>query len=323
MNKSTIYKIFNKRLVQIQEKFFRNSRVWGQPFHLVLESGNMCNLRCPLCPTPSREKRIPKGFLTLENAKKIIDQFPALLHINLSLWGEPFLNKEIFDVIKYAKDNNIEVLVQSNLNIFNEDMARKLVESKLDILQISLDGASQETYEKYRVGGTFDRVIANIDLIRKIQQEAGNHTTRIIWKMVVNKFNEHEKEKAKEWAQELGVDFTVVEIYTPPGVESEWKPKEAFSDSFKIHTDIVESCYSLWQVATVNFNGDVIPCCSEFSPKDAIGNLFQEPFKRIWNNKKIRNLRRHNKKRINCYACHVDKETNWYKLWMPHQKECR
>jgi len=71
----------------------------------------------------------------------------------------------------------------------------------------------------------------------------------------------------------------------------------------------MESCYSLWQVATVNFNGDVIPCCSEFSRKDAIGNLLEEPFRKIWNNEKYKNLRRQNKGTLNCQACHIDKET--------------
>jgi len=311
-----VYKVLNKRLVQIQEKFLRHDRVWGQPFHLVLETGNACNLRCPLCPTPFREATMPKGMLSFKNAKKIIDQFPALIHVNLSMWGETFLNKEIFEIIKYVKGKDIEALVQSNLNIFNEDNAKDLLDSKLDILQISLDGASQESYEKYRVGGSFLKVINNIQLIKDLQAKSNNYGTRIIWKMVVNRFNEHEKELAKSWAEKLGVEFLVVEIYTPRYLEGEWKPREKLSDSFNIHTDIVESCYSLWQVATVNFNGDVIPCCSEFSRKDAIGNLFEEPFKKIWNNEKYRNLRRQNRKKLNCNVCHADKGTNWYKLWM-------
>lgn len=315
-NSKTFYKIANKRVVQFQEKFIRHSLVWGQPFHLVLESGNACNLRCPLCPTPLREEGIPKGLLSFQNARRIIDQFPALIHMNLSLWGEPFLNKDIFDIIKYAKGKGIEVLVQSNLNIFSEKMAENLLDSGLDILQISLDGASQECYEKYRVGGDFARVIKNIQLIKDLQKKSNHYGTRIIWKMVVNRFNEHEKELAKSWAEKLGVEFMVVEIYTPPHLAEEWKPREEFNDSYKIHTDILESCYSLWQVATVNFNGDVIPCCSEFSRKDAIGNLFEEPFRKIWNNEIYRQLRRQNKKTLNCSACHVDKATNWYKLWM-------
>ena len=315
-NTRTFYKMANKRIVQFQEKFIRNDRVWGYPFHLVLESGNTCNLKCPLCPTPLREETIPKGLLSFENAKRILDQFPALIHVNISLWGEPFLNKDIFEIIKYAKKKKIEVLVQSNLNIFNEKMAENLLDSKLDILQISLDGASQEAYEKYRVGGNFEKVIKNIELIRELQEKSKNFGTRIVWKMVVNRFNEHEKELAKSWAEKLGVEFLVVEIYTPRHLEEEWKPREKLSDSYHVHTDVMQSCYSLWQVATVNFNGDVIPCCSEFSRKDAIGNLFEEPFRKIWNNEKYRNLRRQNKETLNCQVCHVDKETRWYKLWM-------
>lgn len=315
-NYRSLYKLINKRIVQFQEKFLRNSWVWGQPFHLVLESGNVCNLKCPLCPTPWREERIPKGMLSFENAKKIIDQLPALIHINLSLWGEPFLNKHIFDIIRYAKSKDIEVLVQSNLNIFNKKIAQKLIDTELDILQISLDGASQETYEKYRVGGNFQKVIDNIELLKDLQKGQNNYKTKIIWKMVVNKYNEHEKEKAKIWANNLGVDFILVEIYTPPKLAKDWKPRNKLDSSFSIHTDIVQLCYSLWQVATINFNGDVFPCCSEYSRDDAIGNVFEEPFRKIWNNETYKRLRKFNQKTLNCQICHSDKGTNWYKLWM-------
>ena len=234
----------------------------------------------------------------------------------MALWGEPFLNKEIFDIITYAQNKDIEVLVQSNLNIFHRDKAQKMIESGLDALQISLDGASQETYEKYRVGGQFNKVIDNIKLIKELQKEQNNYQTKIIWKMVVNKFNEHEIDKAKEWAAELGVEFKLVEIYTPSHLEDNWKPINRLEKSKTVHTDKLPLCYSLWQVATINFNGDVLPCCSEYSPEDSIGNIFKEPFSRIWNNAKFRTLRKANKKKLNCEICHFDKDTNWYKLWM-------
>lgn len=318
MYKATL-KYLNKRILQFQERFLRNTWVLGTPFHLVLETGNICNLKCPLCPTPTRENRIPKGQLTLENAKRIIDRFPLLYHINMSLWGEPFLNSEIFEIIKYAKSKGVEVLVQSNLNVFDREKAHNVIASGLDILQISLDGASQEPYEKYRVRGDFNRVIENIKLIKELQKEQNNFQTTIIWKMVVNKFNEHEVEKAQKWAHDLGVKFLLVEIYTPAHLEKNWKPLKGVEESEIVHTDEVQSCYSLWQVTVVNFNGDVFPCCSEFSPQDAIGNIFKEPFSHIWNSKKIRRLRKANKKRINCRACHIDKKTGWYKLWMAQE----
>ncbi len=310
-----LYKLLNKVIIQLQEKTLRNSRVIGLPFHLVLEPGNVCNLRCPLCPTPFREKRIPKGFISLDRAKNIIDQFPALVHLNLSLWGEPLLNKDLFDIIAYAQEKGIEVLIQSNLNILDKASAVKLIRSNLHTLQISLDGASQETYERYRVNGTFETVIENINILLDVQQQEDNYSTDIIWKMVVNRYNEHEVEKAKAWAHELGVEFKIVEIYSPDHLADKWKPRENVRESSLVHTDIVEKCYSLWQVATVNFNGDVLPCCSEFSREDAIGNVFEAPFKKIWNNEKYVALRKANKETLNCPACHVDKDTNWYKLW--------
>jgi radical SAM protein with 4Fe4S-binding SPASM domain len=255
-------------------------------------------------------------MLSYENAKAIIDQFPGLVHLNLSLWGEPLLNKDIFRIIKFAKSKDIDVLLQSNLNIMDESSAAEMIHSDLDVLQISLDGASQETYEKYRVRGNFNKVIEHIKLLKTIQKNENNHHTKIVWKMVVNKFNELEVDKAKEMAEELGVEFKIVEIYTPAALAKEWKPAKAIEKSSIVHTDIVEKCYSLWQVATINFNGDVFPCCSEFSPVDAIGNVFTQNFKDIWNNSKYTELRERNKKSVNCKACHKDQATNWYKLWM-------
>lgn len=311
-----IYRVLNKVLIQFQERYVRNSRVCGLPFHLVLESGNICNLRCPLCPTPFREKRIPKGILSYENAKRIINQFSGLVHLNLSLWGEPLLNKDIFEIIRFAKTKDVDILLQSNLNILNESLAKELIETRLDTLQISLDGASQKTYEKYRVNGDFVKVIEHIKLLKRIQKSENNYNTKIVWKMVVNKFNEFEVDKAQKMAEALGVEFKIVEIYTPKHLAKEWKPCKAVEKSSIVHTDIVEKCYSLWQVATINFNGDVLPCCSEFSPVDVIGNVFKEDFKTIWNNQKYIELRKKNRIAINCKACHKDRKTNWYKLWM-------
>src|SRR5688572_15925182 len=207
----------NKRVVQIQERFFRNQRVIGQPFYLTLESGNSCNLRCPLCPTTFRGNSLPRGTLTLENARTILDRFPALLAVNFSLWGEPFLNKEIFDIVRYARSKKIRACIQSNFSLpkFDEAMAQRILDSDLSELSLSIDGASQETYEVYRRRGDFARVLRNIELLRRLQKDQGRRNPKITWKMVVNKFNEHEIATARAAADCVRLEFLVVEIYTP------------------------------------------------------------------------------------------------------------
>ena len=75
-----------------------------------------------------------------------------LYRVDLHNWGEPLLNDEIYRMISYARASNIEVHVSSNLNVINKVKAEKLVESGLDVLIVSLDGACQETYMQYRIG---------------------------------------------------------------------------------------------------------------------------------------------------------------------------
>lgn len=309
----------NKRLVQFQEKFIRNQRVVGLPFYLTLESGNSCNLRCPLCPTTFRGNSLPRGMLKLENATQILDRFPALLVVNLSLWGEPFLNKEIFDIVKYARSKKIQVIIQSNFSLpyFDEPMAQKIIDSDLSELYLSIDGASQETYEVYRRRGDYELILRNVELLRRLQTAQHKKHPKITWKMVVNKHNDHEIGAAKAAAERLGLEFLVVEIYTPKHLEKEWKPGlDVEQAGVKTHTDAVEKCYSLWQVMTVNFNGDVFPCCGEWSPKDALGNVLREPVSAIWNKPDYRQRRANNKTGpMACDKCHVDKETVYWQDW--------
>jgi MoaA/NifB/PqqE/SkfB family radical SAM enzyme len=87
--------------------------------------------------------------------------------MSLFYLGEPLLCDHLPSMISYARQNKIKAFVSTNLNILDNKKAEGLIESKLDYLLVSLDGASQEIYEKYRVGGDFNKVIANIRMLIK------------------------------------------------------------------------------------------------------------------------------------------------------------
>ena len=309
----------NKRVVQVQERFIRNQRVIGQPFYLTLESGNLCNLRCPLCPTTFRGDTMPRGMLSLENAKTILDQFPALLVVNFSLWGEPFLNKEIFDIIKYARDRKIHTIIQSNFSLpkFDEATAQRILDSDLSELCFSIDGASQESYEVYRRKGDLPKVLRNVEMLSRMRREQGRQNPHMIWKMVVNQHNEHEIGAARAEAERLGMEFVAVEIYAPEHLKGAWKPSRPLEEAgVPMHSDVSDQCYQLWQVMTVNFNGDVFPCCSEWSPNDSLGNVLKQPVSEIWNHAEYRRRRANNKSGPpRCDDCHIDKDTLYWKEW--------
>ena len=307
----------NKVLVQVQNDYLRWTRVLGRPFQLTLEPGNVCNLKCPLCATTHRESKIPKGRLHVEEARRIMDAFPYTVQLVLSNWGEPFMNPDLFDIIVEAKKRDMKVRMESNMTLFDDEKAKRLVDSGLDLLVVALDGASQETYEKYRVGGDFQTIIDNIGRIRAAQQAAGNFKTKLLWKMVINRHNEHELEKARAWAAELGMDFETVTIWAPEGEEKEWLPDSALDHHGRRNEGgQPEKCHNLWQTVSVNFNGDVFPCCSEFTPEDKVVNVLESPFGPVWNSAEYRERRAQNKGPVDCTRCHKDKDTNWYRTWM-------
>ncbi|MFG0317198.1 MAG: radical SAM/SPASM domain-containing protein [Planctomycetota bacterium JB042] len=305
----------NKRLVQFQNGVLRNERVFGHPFHLTLEPGNVCNLRCPLCPTPTRESRLPSGLLSLEDARRILDRFPYAVQLVLSNWGEPLLNPALFDIVREAKARDLSVRMESNLTRVRDGQLEALVDSGLDRLVVALDGASQETYERYRVGGVLETVLANVRRLRAVQVERDDFRTTVVWKMVVHRWNEHELDRARDLADELGMEFEAVTIWTPDD-RREWLPSDRRHAGRRTEDGGPTRCHHLWQSVSVNFNGDVFPCCSEFAPSDRLVNVLDEPLAPVWNSEELRRRRRANRGPVNCDRCHGDKETRWYQTWM-------
>ncbi|MFI5350534.1 MAG: radical SAM/SPASM domain-containing protein [Elusimicrobiota bacterium] len=179
----------------------------GRPYWLAVDPTNFCQLQCPFCPTGAGRGVRDKAALTLEHFTRFLDQVgPSVIHIDMMNWGEPTLNKELPAMIAAAKRHGIEVKVDSNLNDLTEAMADGLVRSGLDVLSVSIDGASQETYEKYRVGGRLESVLENVRKLARKKKELASPTPLLLWQFLVFKHNEHEAELAQKMARELGMD---------------------------------------------------------------------------------------------------------------------
>jgi radical SAM protein with 4Fe4S-binding SPASM domain len=217
--------------IAYSQMFMKADKVFGYPTHMTVDVTNICNLRCPLCPTGVGTRGREKGRMPLKTYKEIIDETGKyLISIDLFNWGEPLLNKDVYEMIAYAHARHIVTSVSSNFQHFSEAAAEQLISSGLDILILSIDGASQESYEKYRVGGNFRKVIDHISLLVKKKRERGSASPYICWQFLVMKHNEHEVETAKKMAEELGVDnVTIDHAYLPVATKEEamkWLPHD-------------------------------------------------------------------------------------------------
>jgi len=303
-------RFINFCLIIFQHTVTKNSFVIGYPIKLVIDPINICNMHCPLCPTGQGRKERSKGKMVFKNFKKIIDELGHYLYeIDLHNWGEPLMNEEIYAMIDYARKHKISVDLSTNLNFFNEGSAEYLVRSGLNHLIVSLDGASQTTYQKYRIGGNFEQVIENMKMIIQKREELNTSTPFITWQFLVMRHNEYEIPKAKKIAEALGIDrFLLAPLHSDMGREllescetkiektKEWLPHNVKYSFYNLRNSRKRAqsrtCSFLWIQSVVNWNGSVSPCCAVYEEKYDFGNMFETSFKEIWNNDKYRASRR-------------------------------
>ncbi len=318
----TLKRVFNLISVFLSRKL-KFTFVFGYPYNLIIEPTNICTLNCPMCPAGNAMMKRKRGMMKFKDFKRIIDEMGSYLYqIGLMNYGESLLNPELFNMIRYAERNNITTVLSTNALFLDKDNAFKLLKSGLNFLSISLDGASQDTYVKYRIKGDFQKVVENIDYLIKKRGQLKSPLFIDIG-FLVTKFNEKEIEKAKDLAVKLGVDnFSLVKLAFPEYREvsketfMDFVPENPFHSRYKIVNGELElkekpkkktPCIWAWDRAVVNWDGSLCPCCVDYDCKYYLGNYFDQGLKKIWNSKKYRELRKkilkdRNKIEI-CYNC--------------------
>lgn len=267
-------------------QFILPSKPLGYPVIAQIEPVNFCNLSCPLCLTTSETSSRPGSILRFEEFKKFIDDAgDYLLLIILWNWGEPFLNPDIFRMISYAKSKNIIMHSSTNGNVkFDEEKAEKLVDSGLDSLVIAVDGASQDTYSKYRKGGNLDQVLENIKTIVRVKKIKRSETPRLIMRSVVMQHNEAELPLMRRLAEELEVDyFTLKTVDMPPSIgqdlDKDYAPKSnryrryEYKDGSYQRKQKPFMCMRPWKRITLDALGEIIPCEYEYKDLHTFGSI--------------------------------------------------
>src|SRR3979409_1904989 len=155
---------------------------WGYPISISFEPTTSCNLRCPECPSGLRAFTRPTGMLDDTFFRDTIDQLSHdLLYLVFYFQGEPYLNPDFLEMVRYAAQKKIYTATSTNAHYLNDENARKTVESGLDRLIISLDGTSQEVYSQYRIGGDLEKVLTGAANIVKWKKKLNSKTPYVFF----------------------------------------------------------------------------------------------------------------------------------------------
>lgn len=264
----------------------------GMPVSVSIEPTTSCNLRCPQCPSGLREFSRPTGMLEMETYTKAIDQLgDKLTYLTLYFQGEPYLNKSFLDMVGYASQKKIYTATSTNAHYLDDENCKRTIESGLDRLIISIDGITEETYKKYRIGGQLEKVMEGTRNLVAWKRKMKSQTPYIIWQFIVFGHNEHEIEDVKKIAKQTGVDHLAMKSAQVYDFEtgSDLIPKnEKYARyskqqlKFSIKNKLLNHCWRMWQGCVITWDGKVVPCCFDKDATYRLGELADKTFTEIW-----------------------------------------
>lgn len=275
---------------------------WGVPFSISIEPTTACNLRCPECPSGLRAFSRPTGNLRSDFFRKTIDE----LHRDLSFLifyfqGEPYINPDFLEMVKYASQRGIYTITSTNGHFLNEENARKTIESGLDRLIISVDGSTQEVYEQYRKSGKLEVVLQGARNVVKWKKALKSKTPHLIFQFLVVRPNEHQIPEIYKLAEEIGIDevkLKTAQIYdyaqgNPliPNQDRYSRYRKQADGSYRIKNQLLNHCWKLWHACVITWDGVVVPCCFDKDAKYRMGNLQEQSLREVWQQEPYREFR--------------------------------
>jgi len=265
------------------------------PWVVYIEPTNLCNLRCKYCPTGDKEltKMRPNGMMNWEVYKKAIDDISQfgkkIKRLNLYKDGEPLLNREFPNMVKYAKDMGVaeEIWVKTNGVLLDPKYNERLVNCGLDMIGISVCHVNKKGYLNV-CGVHIDYEIFRVDIADLFNR----HFCYVYVKIADFGLSKEEKEKFYDDFESI-CDYIAIEGLHGWSMSSVKDFTLGTKNTFD-GTPLTEKIACPWTLyaMTINWNGTVSLCNEDWAHKTIIGDIKEKSLKEIWNGEEVYQFRK-------------------------------
>lgn len=281
------------------------------PHILHIGVTTMCNLHCPACPTGTAALGRPAEHLAFDLYARTIDELQDTLMLQLFWdWGEPLMHPRLPDMVEYASRSGIMTVVSTNGTVANtEKQIDRLVSARPSVMIVCVDGADQQTYEKYRAGGKLSRVLDTIRRLREAKDRQGTPYPVIDFRTLALRDNAHQMPELLRMATDTGAELFSVKSLRPynyrgANVDSDLVPLEPGMSRYSYgeavpdpsrRLDFVRSgplrCAKPHHSPTLNSDGTLAFCSYAAHPQEKFGEVAAEGFRRLWRSRRSREIR--------------------------------
>jgi len=274
------------------------------PDIVQIESTNLCNAKCVFCPRDEMHRR--QGVMDMDLFKKVVDECVTLgiTHVRVHNYGEPFLDKQLVEKVRYAKERGIaEVGMISNGSLITEDIAQGMIDAGLDAINISVDASGKEVFESTRLNLDYDVVINNIETLVRLRKASGRVRPKLILSFVRQNNSVDEQQFIEHW-RKIADKVHITDLHNWAG-------------TLNATSDVNYPCYRMWQTFTVLWDGRVSLCCADFDGRHILGDLRTSTIAEVWNGPAYLGVRRQHLENGGpeiCRSCDLPKKDS--PLWV-------
>jgi radical SAM protein with 4Fe4S-binding SPASM domain len=279
-----------------KERIHKASLLKSAPLYLIIDPSFACQLQCPYCHgNMVREAGVSLPVMKEDMVDAILAKYgDTLLQAHFFNWGEPLLNNKFSLFVKKAHELDIWTTSSSNFSLnISEESIDSIILSGLDLLIVSVDGTTQETYERYRVGGNLQLVLDNLKTLVERRRILGSRTPEIRFQILDFPWTHDQIEEARAIATDIGVDEFDAKggcIHPPKKLVNltagqntkKVLMREGYQTNFlRLQKEKKEKyryfgCDHLYHQLSINSDGSVHPCCYVYEPGHAVGHVLKD-----------------------------------------------
>jgi len=280
------------------------------PLGISIEPINLCNMKCVQCPVSLKEfKDIVGGVdaLNFEFYKKIIKDIKSmgqLIQLNLYGDGEPFLNKDLIKMVKYAKDQKAveKITITTNGTLLDETIHEELLESGLDYLRVSIYSIDNKKHKEVtRTDYSPKDIYNNVKKLKEARDAAGLSKPFIYTKLIDAHSDENElflsryAEISDQANIETPMNWNGYSEYDFIGkIDSDGKTDQTKVQGFyeeKGKSGLKNICTTAFHSLNIKQNGDVCICIVDWNHGTTVGNIKNESLEDIWFGDRMKSFR--------------------------------
>ena len=270
------------------------------PVHVLVEPTSACNLRCVMCFQTDRTftKKPFIGMIDMGLFRSVVDQAAegGAGALSLGSRGEPFMHREMGNMLRYASDKKafFDLKINTNATRFDEAICHDILSSNVNLIALSIDAHNKEVYEDIRVRGNWDKVVANVRLLRKIRDQHYPNSPAEIRVSGVRFRDDQDEDLFHSFWSEICDSVVFVRV------QQRWNTYEN-----PVHPDNTSPCDFLWERLFVWHDGSTNPCDEDYKSLLSPGSVHEQSIRDIWHGEALNAIREKHlsKRRGDCLPC--------------------